>query len=53
MPEAVWFKLSGHELFVQHGIIALFGFGGRDVADGREQAPIFESVERGVFDGFK
>lgn len=45
LPAAVWFKLCGHGLFVQHGIIALFGFGGRDIADRFQKAPV---VEHGV-----
>ena len=56
MPEAVWFKLCGHGWLVQHGIVALFSFGGRDISDGLQQSPVVEPVDPfqgGVFDGLE
>ena len=56
MPEAIWIKLRSHGCVVQYGVIALLGFGRRDVADGREQPPIIKPVhpfEIGLFNGFK
>ncbi len=56
MPEAVWFKLRGHGWSVQHGIVALLGFGWWDVPDGLEQAAVVEPVnpfQCGKFDGFE
>ena len=56
MPEAIPFKLCGHGRVVQHGVVALFCFGGWDVADGLQQSPVVEPVdpfERGVLDRFK
>ena len=38
---------------VQHGVIAMFGLGRWDCADGPEKSPVIESVDRfkrGVFD---
>jgi hypothetical protein len=34
LPEATWFKLCRHGGAFQHGVVALLGFGRRDVADG-------------------
>jgi hypothetical protein len=34
LPETVWAKSCGHGWLVQHGVAALFGFGGRDNAAG-------------------
>jgi len=45
LPEAIWFKLCCHGGFVQHGIIWLFGFGGRDVADWLQQTPMVEPID--------
>jgi len=36
---------AGHGWFFQHGVVALFGFGGRDVADGLQQPAIIEPVD--------
>ena len=45
MPEAVWFKLCG-DGYVVHGCVELLlCLGGRDVADGFEQASIVEPVD--------
>lgn len=44
LPEAIWFKLSRHGGLLQHGVVALLGFGRRDVADGLQQPPIVEPV---------
>jgi len=56
IAEAIWLKLCGHGCVVQHGVVSFLRFGGRDVADGREQSPVVEPVhpfKRGVFNGFK
>ena len=56
MPEAVWFELRRHGEVVQHGVVALLGFGRGNVADGFEQAPVIEPVhpfESGVLDGLE
>lgn len=56
MPEAIWFELRGYELIVQHGVVACFGVGSRDVADGLEQPLVVELVdpfEHSIFDGFE
>ena len=56
MPEADWYKLRGHGDVVQHGVVALFGFGGRDIADWFEKPSVVEPVdpfERCELDGFK
>ena len=45
MPEAIWFKLCGHGWLVQPGIVALFSFDGRDVADGLQQSRVVEPVD--------
>ena len=45
LPEAIWSKLRGHGSLVEHGVVAIFGFGGRDVSDGLQQAAM---VEHGV-----
>jgi len=56
MPEASFIKLCCHGRVVQLGVKSCFSFSRRDIADGREQAPVVEPVdpfERGVFHGFK
>ena len=56
MPEAVWFESRGHSRLFYRRIIALLGFGGRDVANGFEQPPVVEPVnpfEGRIFDGFE
>lgn len=56
MPEADWLKLGGHGNVVQHGVVALFGFGGWDVTDKFEEPPVVEPVdpfERGELDGLE
>jgi hypothetical protein len=45
LPAACWVKLSGHFGVVHHGMVVLFGFGGRAVADGFEQASAVEPVD--------
>ena len=47
-------KSRGHGWLIQHGVVALLGFGRRDVADGLQQPAIVEPVdpfERGELDG--
>ena len=56
MPEAVWFESRGHSRLFYRRIIALLGFGGRDVANGFEQPPVVEPVdpfEGRIFDGLE
>ena len=56
MPEAGWFESRGHRPLFDHGIVLLFGFGGRDVADGFQQPSVVEPVdpfEGRIFDGFE
>ena len=56
MSEAIWSKLRGHGDVVHHGIVSLFGFRRRYVADGLQQSPMVEPVdpfERGELDGFE
>ena len=56
MPEAVWFESRHHSELVGLCIEAGLCFGGRDVADGFEQAAIIEPVdpfESGELDGFE
>ena len=48
------FESRGHGWLIQHGVVALLGFGRRDVADGFQQPAIVEPVdpfERGELDG--
>ena len=47
MPEAVSFKSRRQLLLFEHGVVAFFGFGRRDVADGLEQPAIVEPVDPG------
>ena len=52
----MWFKSCGHWGVVQHGVIALLGFGRRDVADRREEPAVVKPVhpfECGVLNSFK
>jgi hypothetical protein len=54
LPEAVSFESRGPGWVIQHGVVALLGFGRRDVADGFQQPAIVEPVdpfERGELDG--
>jgi hypothetical protein len=44
LPEAVWFELRGQFLFVEHGVVAVLGFGWRDVADGLQQPALVEGI---------
>jgi hypothetical protein len=56
LPEAVSFEARRHGWFFQHGVVALLGFGRRDVADGRQQPAIVEPVDpgqRGELDGLE
>jgi hypothetical protein len=45
LPEATWFKLCRHGGAFQHGVVALLGFGRRDVADGLQEPPVVEPVD--------
>jgi hypothetical protein len=40
----VWFKLCRHGGLLQHGVVALLGFGRRDVSDGLQEPPVVEPV---------
>jgi hypothetical protein len=54
IPEAIWLKLRGYGHGLKLSIVKCFGLGGRDVANGLEDAPTIESVypfEGGEFDG--
>ena len=56
LPEAIRFKLCRHGRVFQHGVVALFGFGRRNVADGLQEPPVVEPVypfQRGELDGFE
>ena len=56
MLEAIWFESRGHSRLFYRRIIMLLGFGGRDVADGFEQAAMVEPVdpfEGRIFDGLE
>ena len=56
MPEAIWVKLCGHWDVVQRSVVAFFGFGRRDIADGLEETAVVEPVdpfESSVFDSFE
>jgi hypothetical protein len=56
LPEAIWFELRRHRRVVEAGVVALLGFGGRDVADGFKQSPVVEPIdpfEGGELDGFE
>ena len=44
MPEAILFESRGHGWVVQHGEVALLGFGRRDEADGLQKPAIVEPV---------
>ena len=44
MPEAISFESRGHGWVVQHGEVALLGFGRRDEADGFQKPAIVEPV---------
>src|SRR6201984_1128118 len=44
LPEASWFKLRRHGGLFQHGVVALLGFGRRNVADGLQESPVVEPV---------
>jgi hypothetical protein len=43
LPEAVWFEPRRGWLF-QYGVVALLGFGRRDVADGLQVPPVVEPI---------
>ena len=45
LPEAIWFKLCDHGWLVQHGVVSLFGFCGRDITDRSHQAAVIEPVD--------
>ena len=48
--------LCGHGWLVQHGIVALLGLGGRDIADRLQKPPVVEPVhpfQRRTLDGFE
>jgi hypothetical protein len=47
LPEAVSFESRRQLLLVEHGVVAFFGFGRRDVADGLQQPAIVEPVDPG------
>lgn len=56
MSDAIWVKLCGHGWLVQHGVVSLLGFGGRDIADRSHQAAVIEPVdplERGELDSLE
>lgn len=56
LPEAIRIELCSHWSVIQHGVVTLLGFSGRDVADVREQLPVVEPaprVEYVVFHGLK
>ena len=56
MPEAVWFKLCRHGRSFQHGVVALLGFGRRDVADGLQEPAVVEPIhpfQRRELDGLE
>jgi hypothetical protein len=44
LPEAISFKLCLHGGLFQHGVVALPGFGRRDVADGLEEPSVVEPI---------
>ena len=43
-PEAILFESGCHGLTGDLGIVARLGFGGREIADGLEEAPVVEPV---------
>jgi len=45
LPEAVWFESRRHGGVFELGIVARFSLGGRDSANGLEQASIVEPVD--------
>ena len=56
MPEAIWFKLCRLSRLFQHSVVALLGFGRRDVADGLQEPPVVEPVhpfQRRELDGLE
>jgi hypothetical protein len=56
LPEADWIESRRHGAVLGLGIVACFGLGGRNSADGFEQAPAVESIhpfQHGEFDGFQ
>lgn len=44
MPEALSFELRGYGWFVQHGVVAFFGLGWRNVVDRLQQPAVVEPV---------
>ena len=44
MPDAVWFESRRHGGLFQYGVVALLGFGRRDVADGLQEPPVVEPI---------
>ena len=56
MSEAVWYELRRHGLIVQHCVVSLLGFSGRDIADRLQQSSFVEPVhpfQRGELGGFE
>ena len=56
MSEAAWFEAGRHGDLIHHGVVLLFGFGRRDVADGLQQPAVVEPVDpfqRGGLDGLE
>jgi hypothetical protein len=47
LPEAISFESRRHGRVFQHGVVALLGFGRRDVADGLQQPSFVEPVDPG------
>ncbi len=45
LPEAIWIKLCDRGWLVQHGVVALLGFGCCDIDDGAYQAAVIEPVD--------
>jgi hypothetical protein len=45
LPEAVGFKLCRHGRLFQHDVVALRGFGGRDVSDGLQEPSVVELID--------
>ena len=43
LPEAIWFKLCRHGGLFQHGVVALLGFGRRDMPMG-SRSPVVEPI---------
>ena len=56
MPEAISFESRRHGWLLRHGVVALLGFGRRDVADRLHEPPVVEPVypfQRRELDGLE